>query len=129
MAEVSGLSAVSPADRHVVGNTTDCLKRTNGSLSFRGLLLHPSRSGIPARGPTGPAIYLAPPQTSSDGPVRPSQGRARREPDTAGEADSMEPPPATQGLLLDPLFCQLAMNHGPSSFVQSDPSALVAPAL
>jgi len=46
-----------------------------------------------------------------------------------GEAEGPEPSPAAQGLLLDPLFCQLAMNHGPSSFVQLDPSALVAPAL
>lgn len=124
MPEVSPPRAQNPADRTMLRQPADNVSRTGASLSFGQLLRRPAMGSNPAIGPTAHPGRLIFPQTSAEAASRTPHAPARRD----AEA-SLDPAakPAAEGLL-DPLFCQLAVNSGLSSFVQPNPSPSAAPA-
>jgi len=71
-----------------------------------------------------PWVNLKAPESGPEVPREGPQARTRRDPEapSASEAKPDREP------LLDPLVCQLAVNSGPSSFVQHSPAACAAPA-
>jgi len=115
---------MNPADRTIVRQPTDNVNRTGVSLPFAELLRRPPMSGISASGPARASSPANGPQTSPEAPACTPHGPARRDSD-----DRLDPAgPAPSDGLLDPLYCQLAVNSGASSFVQPDPAASTAPA-
>ena len=72
-------------------------------------------------------------QTPAEVTAHRAQSHARRDEEPPADPSGDGPGPggvAVLELAVDPLVCQLAMNHGASSFVQLDPPLLVAqPAL
>jgi hypothetical protein len=118
MAEVSAAHALVPADRTVPRHARDNSSRTNGSLSFRVLVQSLPQGPFPARGPEFQVGRFTDAETSPQVLVGSPQSRTRRDPEATSEP---EPKPASSAVL-DPLFCQLAMNPWPSSLVQPDPA-------
>jgi len=119
---------MNPADRTVAPTGENNRKRTIGSLSFHHVL-HAAlqvqdSANRPALGARGPNAL----QTDSKGHAGPPLGQARRETLRGLETDEPEVKQAPLGQTLDPLTCQLAMNQGLSSFVQSNPTIGNAPA-
>ena len=123
MPEINAPQAVGSADRSVVRRGPDNPTRTGASLSFRGLLHSPLGASFSALGPPVARHPLIVAQTSPDGPPQTPQAPTRREPEAGFEGEAgLASLPA-----LDPLLCQLAVNSGPSSFVQTNPAACAAP--
>ena len=128
MTEVSPLRAQNPADRTEARPPGDNRTRTVVSVPFSHLLHAPSQGNISALGPTGPSPRLNASQTHGDGAVHPPDPRARRGQESPPDTQASEHPQATVEIALDPLFCQLAMNSGFTSFVQHDSAPLATPA-
>jgi hypothetical protein len=126
MVEVRAPKAVNPADRTVARQPTDNSKRTSASLPFRVLLKRSLGDPVSAKGPAHLTDSLGAPQTSPESPLPAAHGRARRDAEGLSVGERSEAQPAVE-MTLDPLICQLAMNHGSSSFVQPDPTAVVTP--
>jgi hypothetical protein len=63
-------------------------------------------------------------ESSPEPPLGAPSAHTRRDPGAPLDPEA-EP---TGGAVLDPMLCQLAVNPGPSSFVQTDPSANALPA-
>jgi hypothetical protein len=117
MPELSRAMALNPADRTVARHAADKPTRTGGLLSFADLLRRPPSASITAQGPTAPDNRLAGTETTAEAPAGTPQARARRDSNTALDPAAE----STSEAMLDPLVCQLAVNQGPSSFVQTDP--------
>jgi len=122
MPEVSPPQVLNPADRTVARHATNNSTRTGISLPFRDLIHGPSKGSIPARWPMAPLHSFMAAETSTEVPSGSPHARLRRDSEAAPDPEAR---PASDAVL-DPLFCQLAVNRGPSSFVQIDPPARVA---
>jgi len=123
MAEVSAPRGVNSAGRTTMARVADNPIRTIASLSFQVLLRGPAAAGIQALGPAPHAHAPMIPQTTPEVPPQTPHRHARRDSEPVLDPEAK---PASEGPL-DPLFCQLAVNHGLSSFVQPNPAAPVAP--
>ena len=124
MPRVSALPGTNPADRTVVGPSTDKPTRTGASLSFRHLLRQPRVGLLPAFGPAVRGDHLKAAETRTEAAPCDAEASPRRHSDGDGEPELRPPAEA----VLDPLFCQLALNQGPTSLVQPNPAACPAPA-
>jgi len=126
MVELSAPRAPNPADRTVVGQAPDNRSRTSASLSFASLLRGPAVGPFPAHGPAALPNRSIAPQTGADGASGGHHAHARRDSAAARDPESK----AVSEKLLDPFFCQLAVNQGLSSHVQANTGACSAsPAL
>jgi len=124
MAEVSPPRALNPADRTVPRPSADNPTKTGASLPFRHHLHRPPAGINPAHGPALLPHRLGDAQTSAEAPPPAPQAAARRGSETAPEPEAG----VASEAVLDPFFCQLAVNPGLTSSVQHNSPACVAPA-
>jgi len=127
MPEVSTARPVSPADRTVTRQPAEYRVKTTSSSNFAELLHGPFKAAHPA---CRPVVHHEParaPQSSEE----PGRGRAqaptRRHAEDPLARDSEEAKSALD-VPLDPLFCQLAVNHTLGSAVQPSPAVSSPPA-
>ena len=124
MSEVNPPQRLNPADRLVARHSADNRNRTGGLLSFASLVRSPPGGRVPAHWPAPQRNRLAGTETTIEAAPEPHNVRARRDPEPPLDPETK--PPSEPAV--EPLFCQLAVNQGLSSFVQANPATSLTPA-
>jgi hypothetical protein len=127
MTEVSPPRGPNPADWTMLRGLPENRRKTGVSSLFSELLQGPRRGLNSANGPVSHGELSTPAQTSVEGGPRAPHEPVRRQPESGPGEEARDPKPVPEAVL-DPLYCQLAMNQELGCFVQPNPSAVVSPA-